>query len=81
MRSLRFPAMLRVKIFRGCPRRLLMVCLFIRLPRVSMGPTRCLSMMTSSFPGKVFVYKNVDVARAQWFEAPAHIMGNNKTTL
>ena len=27
---------------------------------------------------RVFVYKNVDVARAQWFEAPAHIMGNNQ---
>ena len=26
---------------------------------------------------RVFVYKDVDVARAQWFEAPAHIMGNN----
>lgn len=26
----------------------------------------------------VFVYKDVDVARAQWFEGPAHVMGNNQ---
>ncbi len=30
---------------------------------------------------RVFVYKNVDVARAQWFEAPAHIMGNNQAQI
>ncbi len=26
----------------------------------------------------VFVYKDTDVARAQWFEGPAHVMGNNQ---
>lgn len=30
---------------------------------------------------RVFVYKNVDVARAQWFEAPAHIMGNSQAQI
>lgn len=26
----------------------------------------------------VFVYKDVDIARAQWFEGPAHVLGNNQ---
>ena len=26
----------------------------------------------------VFVYKDIDVARAQWFEGPAHVLGNNQ---
>ena len=27
---------------------------------------------------RVFVYKNLEICRAQWFEAPAHIIGNNQ---
>lgn len=30
---------------------------------------------------RVFVYKNVDIARAQWFETPAHIMGNSQAQI
>ncbi|MEX2453196.1 MAG: 4-hydroxyphenylacetate 3-hydroxylase N-terminal domain-containing protein [Rhodospirillaceae bacterium] len=30
---------------------------------------------------RVFVYKNLDVARAQWFEAPAHILGNSQAQI
>ena len=30
---------------------------------------------------RVFVYKNLDVARAQWWETPAHIMGNNQAQI
>lgn len=26
----------------------------------------------------VFVYKDVDIARAQWFDGPAHVLGNNQ---
>jgi 4-hydroxyphenylacetate 3-monooxygenase len=29
----------------------------------------------------VFVYKNVDLCRAQWFETPAHIIGNNQSQI
>ncbi len=30
---------------------------------------------------QVFVYKNLDVVRAQWFEAPAHVIGNNQAQI
>lgn len=30
---------------------------------------------------RVFVYKDVNVARAQWFEAPAHIIGNHQAQI
>jgi 4-hydroxyphenylacetate 3-monooxygenase len=29
----------------------------------------------------VFVYKNLDLCRAQWFETPAHIIGNNQSQI
>ena len=29
----------------------------------------------------VFIYKNVELCRAQWFETPAHIMGNNQAQI
>jgi 4-hydroxyphenylacetate 3-monooxygenase len=29
----------------------------------------------------IFVYKDLDVARAQWFGGPAHIMGNNQAQI
>lgn len=29
----------------------------------------------------VFVYKNLDICRAQWFETPAHIIGNNQSQI
>src|SRR5258708_34617288 len=29
----------------------------------------------------VFVYKNVELCRAQWFETPAHIIGNNQSQI
>lgn len=29
----------------------------------------------------VFVYKNLDLCRAQWFETPAHVMGNNQSQI
>ncbi len=30
---------------------------------------------------RVFVYKNIELARAQWFETPAHIFGNNQAQI
>jgi 4-hydroxyphenylacetate 3-monooxygenase len=30
---------------------------------------------------RVFVYKNLEIARAQWFETPAHIFGNNQAQI
>jgi 4-hydroxyphenylacetate 3-monooxygenase len=30
---------------------------------------------------RVFVYKNVDLCRAQWFETPAHVIGNNQAQI
>ncbi|MBI08183.1 MAG: hypothetical protein CMM55_01555 [Rhodospirillaceae bacterium] len=29
----------------------------------------------------VFVYKNLDICRDQWFETPAHILGNNQAQI
>jgi 4-hydroxyphenylacetate 3-monooxygenase len=29
----------------------------------------------------VFIYKNIDLTRAQWFETPAHIIGNNQAQI
>lgn len=29
----------------------------------------------------VFVYKDIEVARAQWFDGPAHILGNNQAQI
>lgn len=29
----------------------------------------------------VFIYKNIDLCRAQWFETPAHIIGNNQSQI
>ncbi|MGE0745855.1 MAG: 4-hydroxyphenylacetate 3-hydroxylase family protein [Rhodospirillales bacterium] len=30
---------------------------------------------------QVFIYKNLELARAQWFEAPAHVMGNSQAQI
>jgi 4-hydroxyphenylacetate 3-monooxygenase len=29
----------------------------------------------------VFIYKNVNLARSQWFETPAHVLGNNQAQI
>jgi 4-hydroxyphenylacetate 3-monooxygenase len=29
----------------------------------------------------VFIYRNVELARAQWFETPAHVIGNNQAQI
>jgi 4-hydroxyphenylacetate 3-monooxygenase len=29
----------------------------------------------------VFIYKNVDLCKAQWFETPAHVIGNNQSQI
>jgi len=31
--------------------------------------------------GQVFIYKNVELTRAQWFETPAHVIGNNQAQI